>query len=302
MSRLVSLVETGLRQPTTPQIANAAGQLQALLGGDAVLFYGSALRTGDLDGVLDFYVLWTDMQGRSRRSATSLLWPDVSYHEFPVDGLTVRAKVAAMPMAAFERMASGETLDTTIWTRFSQPSRLLFARSPQVAERVSHAIATCVRTATQFALVLGPASGRPADYWSALFAQTYGAEFRIENQSRRRDILAMDPDYYDKALRYAWAELGFVSQAEEAELTPAMTQRLRRTWTGRWRNRRLAGKGLNVARLVKASRTFDGAASYALWKIERHSGVHIPLTPWREQHPVLAAPGVLFRLWQARRR
>ena len=47
--------------------------------------------------------------------------------------------------------------------------------------------------------------------------------------------------------------------------------------------------------------TFDGAARYAAWKIERHTGVPVALTPWREKHPVLAAPGVLWRVWRARR-
>ena len=57
----------------------------------------------------------------------------------------------------------------------------------------------------------------------------------------------------------------------------------------------------NLLRLVKASTTFDGAARYAAWKIERHTGVPVMLTPWREKHPVLAAPGVLWRVWRARR-
>ena len=59
------------------------------------------------------------------------------------------------------------------------------------------------------------------------------------------------------------------------------------------------GKELNIARLVKAAFTFEGAARYGLWKIERHTGVHIALTPWRERHPVLAGPGVLWRVLRA---
>ena len=51
-------------------------------------------------------------------------------------------------------------------------------------------------------------------------------------------------------------------------------------------------KPLNVLRLLKASSTFEGAARYAAWKIERHTGVAVDVTPWRERHPVLAAPGV----------
>jgi len=62
------------------------------------------------------------------------------------------------------------------------------------------------------------------------------------------------------------------------------------------------GKPLNLLRLAKASTTFDGAAAYAAWKIERHTGVAVPLTPWRERHPFLAAPGVLWRVWRARTR
>ncbi len=60
--------------------------------------------------------------------------------------------------------------------------------------------------------------------------------------------------------------------------------------------RRRFGKPLNLARLLRATATFDGAARYAAWKVERHTGVAVEVTPWREKHPVLAAPGVLWRV------
>jgi hypothetical protein len=56
------------------------------------------------------------------------------------------------------------------------------------------------------------------------------------------------------------------------------------------------GKPLNVARILKAAFTFDGAARYAAYKIERHTGVDIAVTPFRERHPFLAAPGAWFEL------
>ena len=62
------------------------------------------------------------------------------------------------------------------------------------------------------------------------------------------------------------------------------------------------GKALNVARLVRATTTFEGAARYGAWKVERHTGVAVEMTPWRERHPVLAAPGVLWQVWRARKR
>ena len=62
------------------------------------------------------------------------------------------------------------------------------------------------------------------------------------------------------------------------------------------------GKPLNFTRLVKASATFEGAARYAAWKIERHTGMPVEVTPFRERHPVLSAPSVLWALRKHRKR
>ena len=43
----------------------------------------------------------------------------------------------------------------------------------------------------------------------------------------------------------------------------------------RWRLRRMQGKFLSVARLAKAIFTFENGVDYVLWKVKRHSGVHI---------------------------
>jgi hypothetical protein len=37
---------------------------------------------------------------------------------------------------------------------------------------------------------------------------------------------------------------------------------------------------------------------YILWKIERHSGVKATATPWQRRHPLLAAPGLAWRLYR----
>ena len=63
-----------------------------------------------------------------------------------------------------------------------------------------------------------------------------------------------------------------------------------------WTLRQRLGKPLNVLRLLKAACTFDGAADYAAWKVERHSGVKLELSPWQRRHPLLAAPGVYLQL------
>jgi hypothetical protein len=297
MTTLRTLVDGELHRPVGSTIHAAAQQLGRSLGGDAVLFYGSALRTDDLDGVLDFYVLRDT--GSSSRPLPDFLWPHVSYHELDIGGQIVRAKVATMPLATFEAAARGSRIDTTIWTRFAQPSRLLVARSATIADRVADAVGASLRTASRFAAALGPDAGAPEDYWLALFRQTYGAELRVEKQGRADSILTRDPDYYRDALRLAWADLGLIGAESPAILRPLLDAARRRKWQAQWHRRRIAGKPLNALRLVKAAWTFDGATRYALWKIERHSGIAIALTPWRERHPLLAAPGMLFQLWRA---
>jgi hypothetical protein len=296
---LLAFVRAELAQPV-PEPVRAFGEtLAAETGAEAILFYGSILRTGDLSGVLDFYVL-------TRRPPTGLferwLWPRVGYRQFDLDGTELRAKVATMSFAAFHRAACGEALDTTVWARFVQPAALVFAREEAAREAAVAAVAAAAETAACYAAVLGPERGPPLDYWSELFRHTYRAEFRIERPGREGDILGFHGDRYASLLPLAWESAGVPYAREGETLIPALPAAERRLLRRDWRRRRRAGKPLNLARLVKAAFTFDGAARYAAWKIERHTGVAVPLTPFRERHPILAAPGVLFRLRRAKRR
>jgi hypothetical protein len=267
----------------------------------AVLFYGSVLRTGDLDGVMDFYVLTERPRRGLRGVAGKVLWPDVSYHEFEAAGRTYRAKVAAMTLAQFQAAVTGRGIDTTIWTRFVQPAALVWSADPGVRDVVSAAVATAAATAARFAAAIGPVEAPPAGYWQALFRQTYQAEFRVEARGRENQILDVDRDRYGRVLTAAWVAGGIGFEGDD-EVRPLLSDAERREILRAWRLRRTLGKPLNLARLAKAAFTFEGAARYAAWKIERHTGLHVPLTPWRERHPILASPGVFWRLWQARRR
>ncbi|CAN7324266.1 hypothetical protein LJR219_001738 [Phenylobacterium sp. LjRoot219] len=300
---LRAFVADQLAAPCPPEARAFAAALAKEVGARAVLFYGSVLRTGDLDGVLDFYILTGDGRGKGWRGWLSRhLWPDVSYREMQIAGRTVRAKVATMPLAIFARAAADGFLDTTIWTRFVQPSALAWAADPQAEEAVTAAIAAACETAGRYAAALGPAEGRAEDYWQALFRNTYKAELRVEKPGREREILGFDPQRYAQLLPTAWASGGvaFARSGEilRAELSPAAARELRRGWGRRAR----FGKPLNAARLVKATSTFEGAARYAAWKIERHTGVAVALTPWRERHPLLAVPALAWGLWRAKTR
>ena len=268
----------------------------------AVLFYGSVLRTGDVEGVMDFYVLTTAPRSGLRGLAGRLLWPDVSYHEFEADGRVYRAKVASMTLAQFQRAVTGSGVDTTIWTRFVQPCALVWAASTEIAAQVLQSVAQAAVTAARFAAVVGPAKGPPHAYWTALFRQTYAAEFRVEASGREAQIIANAPERFDAILPAAWRAGEVVYEVEAGELRPMLDGAERTRLLRAWRLRRRLGKPLNLARLVKAAFTFEGAGRYAAWKIERHTGVAITVTPWRERHVILASPGVFWQLWKARRK
>lgn len=262
-------------------------------GAVAALFYGSNLRTGSLDGVLDFYLL---TPGAAERG----MWPRVGYRELTIDGRAVRAKIAVMTLATFARAAAARTLDTTIWTRFVQPAALAWSTGDEAGKTVVRAVADAAVSAARFAAALGPVEGAAVDYWRALFRQTYAAELRVEAPGREDQLIDHGGDRYDLLLPLAWEAADIRMERDGPLLRPALAPAERARLLSAWTLRRRLGKPINIARLIRAAFTFDGAAAYAAWKIERHTGVRITLTPWRERHPLLAAPGVAWRVWRAK--
>jgi hypothetical protein len=283
-----------LSRQVHPAVASGARVLGEEAGALAVLFYGSNLRSGSLEGVLDYYVLTPGPPEKG-------LWPRVAYREWDDAGTRLRAKIAAVSLAKFASAAAGRTLDTTIWARFVQPSALVWQRDEACAAAVAAAVADAARTAARLAVALGPAQGSPDDFWRALFRATYRAELRVEAPGREDAILAANREHFDGLLGAALGSAGIAYAEEGTTIRPRMPPGERRHVLRWWRLRRSLGKALNAARLVRAAGTFEGAARYAAWKIERHTGVAVTVTPWRERHPLLAAPGVLWRVWRGRK-
>lgn len=287
-------VVASLSAPVAPQVSALAGRLADEAGALAVLFYGSNLRTGSLEGVLDYYLL---MPGEPEAG----VWPRVSYHEVAEGGLWLRAKVATVTLARFRQAAAGELIDTTIWARFVQPSALIWTRDDASRQAAIEAVAAATVTAARLAAALGPDRGAAEEYWRALFRATYQAEFRVERPGREDSILAANPAHFDGLLPLALNAAGIDFDGDGVTIIPSLAPAERKSILRWWRKRRRWGKPLNLIRLVRATTTFKGAARYAAWKIERHTGVAIKLTPWRERHPILAAPGVLWSVWRRRR-
>lgn len=278
-----------------PAVVAMAVDIAAQTGALAVLFYGSNLRTGALDGVLDFYVL---LPGPGDRG----LWPRVSYREARHGGGLIRAKVAAMTLATFERAARGETLDTTIWARFVQPSALVWTRDEAAHDAVTAALAQAARTAARLAVAVGPDRGPEEEYWRALFRATYRAEFRVEPAGREEAILSANRAHFDGLLPLALVAEGIPFAQDGRTLAPRLEPTRRKAILRWWGKRRRLGKALNLSRLARAMATFEGGMRYVAWKVERHTGQPVRVTPLRERFPLIAAPSVLWTLWRAKRR
>ncbi|MGE5952783.1 MAG: hypothetical protein ACM308_04080 [Qipengyuania vulgaris] len=288
-------IAASLAREVRSEVVAYACMLAEGASASAVLFYGSNLRTGSLEGVLDFYVLLPGEQAER-------IWPKVSYREWEHGGETLRAKIATMSLAKFAEAARGDSRDTTIWTRFVQPSALIWARDDEARSSVSGAIQDAACTASRFAVVLGPRKGTPEEFWRSLFQATYRAEFRVEKPGREDSILSVNAEHFDGLLAQAWDAAGIAYDREEGQLIPRISTEQREKLLAQWKRRERLGKPLNILRLAKATTTFEGAARYGAWKLERHTGIALEVTPFREKHPLLAMPVAAWELWRKKRR
>lgn len=244
-------------------------------GAVAVLFYGSCLREPQAGGILDLYVLTEAPRGVADR----MLPPTVHFRQ--QDGIA--AKVAVMPLADFHRAMDRRALATHLWARFCQKVALVWVRDTATADAVRMALTEAQRTAAWWAERLAAPGSSPEAAFQALFRATYAAELRAERDDRPRRLVEAAPAH--------WRDLGkMFTGASPAE---------RRAAARAWALRRRLGKPLAALRLVKAAFTFDGGAAYVAWKIERHTGHRLMLTPWQRRHPVLAALPLLLRLRRA---
>jgi hypothetical protein len=276
---LRELVAEELSQPVDPRVVGMAEAIATKYGraSRAVLFYGSCLREKQLEGLmLDFYLIVTsygDAYGKSWLAAANrMIPPNVFYFEH--DGLV--AKYAVLSEADFNRLNGPETSSVSVWARFAQPSRLVWAADE--AARLQ-AIGAVSRAAPTLLTAAGRVQGeKPLDWWRRAFALTYSAELRAERKGRSTSVVDSDPDRYER----------FSEPAISAVPASAVG--------GRWAWRRVEGKLLSVARLVKASATFAGGPDYIAWKINRHAGTSIELRPWQRRFPLLAAISLLPRL------
>ena len=308
--QLEAIVHEELARPLLEGALRVANEIRTRHGEAvvALLFYGSCLRRGTAEGVLDFYAISSDYRGAYRSALPALLGaalpPNVHYVELPEHDL--RAKYALISLADFAQRAAGASFDCRVWSRFCQPARIAWARDDATSAALVAACADAAVTmaARMLAWMPGAQRERTLDaqaLWARGFDETYRAELRSERPASIAAIAAAEPERYDAVLR---AALGVLAERGELELLRSEPGALRVAQAPRalaaarraWRVRRALAKALAVAGLLKTAFTFEGWLAYVVWKIERHSGQRIELSDRQRRHPLLYAWPVILRL------
>ncbi len=270
---------------------------------NAVVLYGSCLHVSDLaEGIADFYVLVSDYRlaysGRLLAGLNAWLPPNVFYLEVPAATGVMRAKYAVISMADFERGAR-QWFHPYIWARFAQPARLLYTRDDQTRKRVHAAQASAVLKFISTTLpVLEPGPSDLETIWTSGLMLTYAAELRAERETRARHLVQIDPEIYSRLTVAAIPALSplLSLQADGQYHIGPITSLEKLSARICWRLRRWQGRVLSILRLGKATMTFRDCLDYAAWKIERHTGIKVEITPMLRRHPILWGYKVMWQL------
>ena len=271
-----------------------------------VLFYGSCSRGESMeDGVADVFVIVDSYRNAYPRRylawLNACLPPNVLYREIPTGGAPVRLKLALISMADF-RDGIRRGFHSYLWGRFAQPARILYARTGAVRrefeELMAHSVLTLLRT------TLPTLQGKISDVetiWTNALSLSYSTEFRAEPDSKAAQLARYNQTAYTALLDAALPALDTVLRREDDNSYRSLadagtTRRARREW----RRRRRLGHCLWVLRLLKVALTFSNGADYAAWKIGRHSGVKIEVTPRLRRYPLLFGWGAFLKLVKQR--
>ena len=298
MSELNSLIAEELAQPVDPRVSAFAESIAAQYGeaSRAVLFYGSCLRTTELDGqMLDFYLIVSSYEAAYGKSwlvgANRRLPPNV----FPAEHDGLVAKVAVLSEKDFHRLNRITASAVSVWARFAQPSRLVWQADEAARSQAVDAIAGAPVTLFDmtFPMMGIDTEYSIADLWKRGFELTYGAELRAERKDRSASVVDADPERY---ARFGPAVVAAIAERDKDRGKALKIIASRDAVEKRWRQLRRSGKILTLARLAKASATYAGGIDYLAWKINRHAGTAYVIRPWQRKWPILGALVMLPRL------
>ena len=293
MLSLTQLVAEELAVPVQASVSDLAAHIAAQYGdaARAVLFYGSCLRSKQLQGeMLDFYLIVSDYQfayGKGWLASWNRRLPP---NVFPFQHNDLIAKVAVLSEADFHDLNRPAASAVSVWARFAQPSRLVWCSDETAKHSAVIAVSGAAPTLLNAALAFAEREADVLDLWQSGFQMTYGAELRAERKDRPSSVIAFDPDRYVLfgAAALCHTHIANVSRGGKIVLLPDVDGRIARE-KNRWPGLRRRGKLLTIARLAKAAFTYAGGIDYLAWKINRHAGTQLNIRPWQRKWPLIAA-------------
>tara|TARA_B100000315_G_scaffold260665_1_gene323843 strand:- start:9563 stop:10513 length:951 start_codon:yes stop_codon:yes gene_type:complete len=272
----------------------------------AILFYGSCFRESTDNGLIDLYVIvdqYTSVHDRKIKAILNrILPPNVYYLEFPLDDKTIRTKYSIVSLSDFQQGTTMQWFHSYFWGRFAQPTELVFFRNHQVKKIVQAAMAQAIMTLMARTLPYMTQDFRARDIWEKGLSLSYQAELRSERPETASRLFDAASAYYERVTHACLMAMPHhVTQHttdSHIQYHTTIPQNVRSQNKMAWKIRKFQGKILSVLRLIKGLFTFHGGVDYILWKVERHSGITVEVTPRLRKHPLLVGWVVFWRLYR----
>ena len=261
------------------------------------------LRQGDVqNGLVDFYVLVDEYSKAYHRSWYTvfnvLLPPNVFYLALPEQEGGARAKYAILSLADFQKSTSMQWFHSYFWGRFCQPTQVVFTKNQEIAQQVWEGLARATVTFCTRVLPMLPPAFDTKMLWQTGLRLSYRAELRAERTDAVARLYEASSRYFERVTRVVITAMPFHLEIRPELFHAMIPARVRFFCRVGWGVRTIQGKLLSLLRLIKGVMTFQGGVDYIIWKIQRHSGITVEVTPRLRQYPLLAGWVVMWRLYR----
>ena len=279
-------------------------ELKSIFGGSlvSIILYGSCLRNRNIqEGVVDLYIVVNNYNNAYKekylRVFNSLLPPNVFYIEVDEQDKLIRAKYAVISLADLNHGVNN-WFHSYIWSRFAQPVRILYCCDRETKIRLYYLFSKSVILFLKNTIPgLGQGNFDTESIWINGLTLSYTAELRPENKNRAKYITHQSMGDFIRITQYAAPAITeYLRELPRGYYQTTSTIMQTKRNLSQWRLRRWQGRILSILRLTKAVFTFKDCVNYAAWKINRHTGINIKVTPVLQRHPILFGFNILWRL------
>jgi hypothetical protein len=240
--------------------------------------------------MLDFYLIVSEYEAAFEKRWLAKWNRRLPPNVFPFEHRGLLAKVAVLSESDFHTLNRPAASAVSVWARFSQPSRLVWCADDVARRTAILAISGAAPTLLNAALAHVEREVSVTDLWQSGFALTYGAELRAERKSRPALVIEHDTQRYDIFGRAALHHCMIANEVRDEKVHILSDPEGRiKAEQKRWPSLRRRGKMLTVARLVKATFTYANGIDYLAWKVNKHAGTQIEVSPWQRRWPLVAA-------------